>query len=137
MSVVIDASITITWLFDDENDAAAKALARSVADTGAVVPAIWRLEIANVLRMAERRGRCSQSFVDESLARLALLEVEVDSDTDAYAWNATLNLAREEDLTVYDAAYLELARRLGLPLATRDKELIAAATSQQVSLIGN
>lgn len=136
MSVVIDASVTIAWLFDDENDAAAKEVARSVGDKGAVVPGLWHLEVANVLRNGERRGRCEPDFVDASLARLLLLPIEVDDDTNGHAWNATLELARREDLTVYDAAYLELARRRGLPLATRDRELIAAARHQDVPIVG-
>jgi len=126
----------MAWLFDDESDSAAKAVARLVGQSGAVVPGVWRLEVGNVLRMAERRGRCDQAFVDVSLARLALLAIEVDDETCEQAWNATLGLAREEGLTVYDAAYLELARRRGLPLATRDRELIFAAARQKVTVIG-
>ena len=136
MSVVIDASVTIAWLFDDENDAAAKEIARSVGQDGAVVPGLWHLEVANVLRNAERRGSCDREFVDACLARLLLLPIEVDVDTNGHAWSATLELARREDLTVYDAAYLELARRLKLPLATRDRDLIAAAGSQDVPVVG-
>jgi predicted nucleic acid-binding protein len=134
--VVIDASATIAWLFEDENDEASQQTARFVQENGAVAPAIWRLEVANVLRSAERRGRCSAAFVDQSLARLDRLSVAIDGDTDRQAWNKTLELSRAENLTAYDAAYLELAVRQRLPLATRDQELIEAARRTGVSVLG-
>ena len=70
MTLVLDASMTVAWLFDDEQTDAAHAVMRRVVAEGAIVPSLWRLEVANVLRNAVRRGRCNEGFVDRSLARL-------------------------------------------------------------------
>jgi len=134
--IVVDASAILAWLFEDENDAGSDEVADFVEMNGAIAPALWRLEVANVLRSAERRGRCTQTFVDQSLSRLERLSVVVDGDTDQMAWSTILELARVDDLTVYDAAYLELAIRLRLPLATRDQELAAAAKRHGVQVVG-
>ena len=124
--IVVDASMAIAWQFEDEaTPAADAALERTVRD-GAIVPAIWRLEVANVLRMAVRRKRCDEAFVDAAIARLDGLRIEDDIETSLHAWNETSALARSEGLTVYNAAYLELALRRKLPLASGDKALIAA-----------
>jgi predicted nucleic acid-binding protein len=91
------------------------------------VPGLWSLEIANGLVTGERRGRIRPA---ESAAFVALLEelpIVADGATGARALHETMNLAREHGLTAYDAAYLELAMRLGLPLATGDRSLAAAA----------
>ena len=127
MSVVLDSSMAISWLFEDELTSAGLSVMQLVTASGAVVPSLWRLEIANVLRTAVRRGREDEAFVDRSLRRLAAMAIETDYQTDSHAWGATLTLSREQGLTPYDAAYLELAIRLGLPLATGDRDLIAAA----------
>ncbi len=136
MSLVLDASMTIAWLFDDERTPGSAAALRQVLDEGAVVPSLWRLEVANVLRNAVRRGRCDHGYVDRSVDRLRRLPIAVDTETDARAWDATRALARGTDVTLYDAAYLELAIRLGAPLASRDRMLCAAALSHGVALIG-
>jgi predicted nucleic acid-binding protein len=135
MSVVLDASMTIAWLFDDERTDAAQAVLRRVAEGGAVTPSLWRLEVANVLRNAVRRGRCDETYVDQSLARLARLPIRVDAETDAQAWGVTRELARRHDLTLYDAAYLELAVRLGRPLASCDADLASAAAAAGVETL--
>ena len=130
MTLVLDASMTIAWLFDDERTEAAHAVMRQVVAEGAIVPSLWRLEVANVLRNAERRGRCNEAYVDRSLARLARLTIERDEETETdnlYAWGATRTLARKEDPSLYDAAYLELALRRHLTLASCDKALLTAA----------
>jgi predicted nucleic acid-binding protein len=127
LTLVLDASMAIAWMFDDERtDATAGALRRVVAE-GAIVPSLWRLEVANVLRNAIRRGRCDELYADRSLDRLGRYPITVDDETNDHAWGATRVLARERGLTVYDAAYLELAIRSCLPLATCDRALIAAA----------
>jgi len=135
MSVVLDASMAIAWLFDDERTASAHAVLHRVVAEGAVVPALWRLEVANVLRNAARRGRCDESYVDSSLSRLGRLAIQCDEDTDRRAWTATLLLSREESLTLYDAAYLELALRRRVPLASCDAALIAAAGRRAVDVL--
>ena len=103
---------------------------------GAWVPSLWRLEIANVLEMGVRRGRMDAAFRDATLADLELLPIQTDPDTEKHAWRLTLRLAERHRLTVYDAAYLELAMRRGLPLASLDRELRAAAAVEGVELLG-
>jgi predicted nucleic acid-binding protein len=107
-----------------------------VVESGAWVPALWRLEVANVLEMGVRKGRFGPAFRDAALADLALLPITVDPETDRQAWGATAKLAARHRLTLYDAAYLELARRRCLPLATLDSELRAAATADDIALLG-
>jgi predicted nucleic acid-binding protein len=136
MSLVLDASMTVAWQFKDETTDSTLEVLRRVTEYGACVPTLWSLEVANSLNMAFRRGRCDQGHVDRSLVRLARLPIEVDDQTCSRAWNATLQLAGSEMLTVYDAAYLELALRLGLPLATGDAKLIDAAKRRQVMVFG-
>jgi predicted nucleic acid-binding protein len=103
---------------------------------GAWVPQLWRLEVANVLEMGVRRGRTDAAFRDATVADLELLPIQIDPDTEKYAWRATMRLAASHRLTLYDAAYLELAMRRGLPLATLDRELRAAATAENIILLG-
>lgn len=127
MSLVIDASVTLAWCFQDETSALAERALDEVAVSGAVVPGLWRLEVANALKMAVRRSRMTLAQRNQALTDLADLAVALDVETDAQAWTATLALADRFDLTLYDAAYLELSQRRNLPLATLDRELAAAA----------
>lgn len=135
MSLVLDSSMAISWLFEDELTSAGLSVLQLVTASGAIVPSLWRLEVANVLRTAVRRGREDDAFVDRSLNRLSAMPITIDDQTDLQAWSATLALSRSEGLTLYDAAYLELAIRLGLPLATGDRELIAAAQRLGVAVM--
>ena len=135
MSVVLDASMTIAWLFDDEHTEAAHGVMRHIVSEGAIVPSLWRLEVANVLRNAVRRGRCDESYVDRSLDRLGRFAITTDAETDSQAWGPTHVLAREQGLTLYDAAYLELAIRRGFALASCDKELLAASGRRGVEVL--
>jgi predicted nucleic acid-binding protein len=136
MSVVLDASLTLTWYFDDETKPAADAVLDQVSEAGAVVPTLCRLEVANAFPSALRRKRITPFYRDESLTDLAALPITVDGETDNHAWTTTLRLAERFDLTVYDATYLELAQRRGLPLATLDKALRSAAASLNVAVLG-
>ena len=136
MSVVIDSSITLAWFFEDERSAAADDVLRQVTETGAVAPSLWRLEVANALQAAIRRKRIDAAFRDASIADLRSLKVVIDGETDHRAWTTTLELAERWRLTLYDAAYLELAQRLGLPLATLDQELRVAAGALGLTLQG-
>ena len=113
MSLVLDSSATLAWIYSDETTDAIRALFDQVADAGAVVPSLWRLEVANSLTIAVRRGRIDVDFRRAALADLALLDITTDQRTDPQAWGETLNLADRFRLTVYDAAYLELAQRRG------------------------
>ena len=129
MICVIDASVTLSWVYTDEHSAASDALLARVADQGAVVPPLWRLEIANALQVGIKRKRIDASYRDAAIRKLALLPIEIDHDTNDYAWTTTLQLAEAHQITVYDASYLELTLRRGLPLGTRDTQLAAAAIS--------
>ena len=136
MSLVLDSSATLARLWEDETTEAVSRLFELIRDRGAWVPSLWRLEVANALEMDVRRGRHVAEFRDGALADLALLPIQIDLETDRYAWDATLRLASSHRLTLYDAAYLELALRRQLPLATLDRQLRAAAEDEGIGLLG-
>lgn len=117
----------MAWAFADEADETADALLAHVAHEGAVVPGLWPLEVTNVLLAAERRRRLTATDSARFLELLARLPIVVDEHTAARAFQQTFYLGRELGLSAYDAAYLELASRLELPLATRDGRLLEAA----------
>lgn len=128
MSVaVIDSSVALSWCFEDEASPETDRLFERVRDDGAIVPGLWHLEVANVLLQAEKRGRITAGDVATRLDLIAELPISVDHETTSRAWREILTLARAEGLTSYDAAYLEIAVRRGLPLLTRDHELARAA----------
>ena len=133
---VLDSSITLSWAFEDETDAYAEAVADSLPGKQAVIPALWRLEVANALQSAIRRKRITAPYRDHSLAELTKLPITIDADTNVYAWTTTLRLAERFALTIYDSAYLELAQRRSLPLATLDAELREAAAALGITLLG-
>jgi predicted nucleic acid-binding protein len=132
MPFVVDASVTAVWCFPDEDHSAANAALHRFADDHAVVPALWWFEIRNILVVNERRGRIDTTATAEFLADLAGLPIRIDRRPDS---ELVLALARKHALTAYDAAYLELARRQGGPLATLDRALAAAARAERVDLI--
>ena len=105
-----------------------------VADAGALVPGLWRLEVANGFQMAVNRQRIDAVYRDASLNELTRLPITIDTDTNTYAWSTTLRLAERFSLTAYEAAYLELAQRCSLPLATLDPALHAPAAALCISL---
>jgi predicted nucleic acid-binding protein len=136
VSLVLDSSATLAWIYSDETTEPIRHVFDLVIAGGAWVPALWRLEVANILEMGVRRGRTDTAFRDATLADLALLPIQLDVETDRQAWSATLRLAEKRRLTLYNAAYLELAQRRGLSLATLDAELRAAASAEKVHLLG-
>jgi predicted nucleic acid-binding protein len=136
LSLVLDSSVTLAWVYSAETTEAISRVFGRVVESGAWVPGFWRLEIANMLEIGVRKGRWEGSFRDAALADLALLPIAVDRETDRQAWGATLKLASRHRLNVYGAAYLELARRRGLPLATLDSELRVAAAAEDVIVFG-
>jgi predicted nucleic acid-binding protein len=136
VSLVLDSSATLAWIYGEETTGPIRQLFDTVAKEGAFVPALWRLEVANSLTVAVRRGRINADVRRASLADLALLDIITDKYTDLHAWSETLSLADRFKLTVYDAAYLELALRRSLPLATLDSELRTAATASGLRLLG-
>lgn len=132
MTLVLDSSITLAWQFEDEHTDATLGVLDAVVEAGAVVPPLWRYEVANGLQMAMRRGRIDADRRDRMIHSLADLDVSIDDESLAQAWSATLALSCLYGLTVYDAAYLELAQRRRLPLATLDRPLAVAARAAGV-----
>ena len=137
MSIVLDSSATLAWVYADEITLPIRHVCDLVSENGAWVPGLWKLEVANILEMGVRRGRHDAAFRDSTLADLALLPISVDALTDRQAWGATLHLSERHRLTLYDAAYLELALRRGLPLASLDAELRRAAQAEGVAVLGS
>jgi len=133
--LVLDASVALTWCFRNEATAAADRVLECLAAGAASVPAIWHLEIANALALSERRRRITPARSAEFITLLETLEIVVDEETATRALGRVLDLAREERLTAYDAAYLELAMRLGIPLASKDGDLCDAAERLGVSVL--
>jgi predicted nucleic acid-binding protein len=132
---VVDASITLAWVFADESsDLADRALGRLEQDT-ALVPAIWPLEVANGLRTAERRGRLDLADVSYVRELLQSLPVEIENGSMVTGLGEVTDLARQLDLTAYDAAYLALAARRGVALATVDERLRRACKKAGVDLV--
>ena len=133
---VLDCSITMTWCFGDEATAAAYAVLDRLASETAVVPPHWYLEVGNVLIMAEKRKRISTDATTEFLKLLGALDIEIDSVPADSTFPHIVPLCRKYSLTSYDAAYLELAIRRQLPLASLDTELRAGAKRAGISLLG-
>lgn len=132
--VVIDASVTAAWCFQDEASDASRALLRSVPYRQVVVPLLWHAECANFLLVAERRKRVSPGRCEELLDLLGALPIETDEETTRIR-GPVFRLAKTQELTVYDAIYLDLAARRRIALATRDKALRRAAVALNVALI--
>lgn len=136
MSLVLDASVALAWCFEDEQTAAVMALLDRVAEAGGVAPLLWPLEALNGLLAAERRRRIPSATRATLAAFLRDLPITLDGDTAERAWDATARLAAQFQLTVYDAAYLELAQRRRLPLASLDHDLRTAATASGIDVLG-
>jgi len=132
-TVALDASVAVAWILESEN--VPHGVREAAMAEGAIVPAIWHLEVANALLMAQRRGRISSSDRAAALFRLSRFPIEVDSETNTSAWAETYDLAVEHQLTLYDAAYLELAQRRALPLASLDGALRAGAAAAGIALL--
>jgi predicted nucleic acid-binding protein len=132
---VIDASIAVTWCFADQATPETDRLLDQVRDEGAFVPTLWRLELANVLLQAEKRGRIDADDVEKRLSLIAQLPISIDPDANSRAWREVVDLARNEGLTSYDASYLELALRRRIPLMTLDRDLAAAAKRRGVDAV--
>ena len=126
-SIVIDASAAVTWVYDDESDARAESALDEVINNGGLVPQHWHLEVRNALLVGERRGRITPEEVGERLSRLSDLPLQTDTETDL---ETALDLARANNLSFYDAVYLELARRRQAALATLDGRLRRAALAE-------
>jgi predicted nucleic acid-binding protein len=132
MPFVMDASVTAAWVLPDEENVLAERVQDMLAEEEAIVPAVWWFEIRNLLITSERRNRLTPALTATVLANLAQYPIVQDNSPNEIS---VLRLAREHSLSVYDASYLELAARLEVPLATLDKELARAATTEAVRLI--
>ena len=133
--LVLDASVALSWCFKNEATEAADRVLERLADEAASVPVIWHLEVANVLALSERRRRITPAASTGFIAMIESLTIVVDDETPSRAFGRVLDLAREERLTAHDAAYLELAMRLGVPLASKDGDLCDAAERVGVSVL--
>jgi predicted nucleic acid-binding protein len=129
---VLDCSVSSSWLFEDETNAYAESVEDSMATASALVPALWPIEIASVLLSGERRKRTTSARGEQFLRLLRSLPITIDDETASRAWEYSLDLARRYQISIYDATYLELALRRGLPIATLDDKLRAACQSAGV-----
>lgn len=133
--LVLDCSVAVSWCFEDEASPVTDAILERVRDDGALVPALWHLELGNVLIQAERRKRLTAAQTATLLALIRALPVVTDDESPARVLGEVLTLARAEELTAYDAAYLELTIRKGLPLASHDRALADAARGHGVVVL--
>ena len=134
LSLVLDCSVTMAWCFEDEATKYTEAILTSLHNTSAAVPTIWSWEIGNVLAIAERKKRLTGIQSNNFVEALKEMPILIDSNSTNRAWSSVLQLAKKQTLTVYDAAYLELAIRKDLPLATLDKALRNAATKLKIKI---
>jgi predicted nucleic acid-binding protein len=135
VSFVLDASMTVACYFEDERSELTERVLGRLMDSQAFVPVIWRLEVANSLRTALRRNRIDRAYRAAIFDSLSALPILVDPDTADLAWTSTLDLSDRYNLTIYDAAYLELALRMTVPLASLDGDLRAAAKAAGVEVL--
>ena len=133
MPFVIDASVTASWCFPDEQSAVADVAMDRLLQDEAIAPALWTVELRNILVFNERRKRIEPADSDAFLRDLARLPIRVRRDADE---RTLLGLARKHGLTAYDAAYLNLAVRAGLPVATQDRLLAKAVRAEGLPLVG-
>ena len=134
LGFVLDASVAISWCLEDEGDSYSVSVLEALSRVGAAAPAIWPLEMANSLLMAERRKRLTAEGLPEVLRMLNTLPVLCDSASTNDILFRVHALARAQGLSVYDASYLDLAMRRGLPIASRDATLLKAAKKCGVAM---
>lgn len=131
---VLDCSVTMAWCFEDESNSYTDDILENLQDSTAIVPTLWPLEVSNVLLIAQKHKRIndiqSASFIDA----LSALPIVVDPSTSSRAMHSIFALAHSLDLTIYDAAYLELAIRERIPILTLDNALIKAAKKLNIPL---
>jgi predicted nucleic acid-binding protein len=131
--IVVDASVTIAWLFDE--DAGTAKLKRPLERSELVAPWLWRLEIANAVLVRERRKVLTEAQALRILQLVDELPIELIAEPALRTVSGLAQTARPHQLSSYDAVYLDLAIRFGLPLFTRDKNLRAAASRAGISLV--
>jgi predicted nucleic acid-binding protein len=136
LNFVVDASVTLTWCFEDEVLAYSESVLDLFLESSALVPSIWPLEIVNALVAGERRGRLTEAQTARFVQLLGELPIDVEALDLSTAFGPVLATARAHGLSSYDASYLELAARRGLPLASLDDRLVRAAVAAGVPLVG-
>jgi predicted nucleic acid-binding protein len=134
--LIIDCSVAMTWLFTDEATHETGELLNRLRNETSLVPGWWYLEVINVLSIAERKRRITLTQASDFLSQISKLDIEIDGEAPARAFDEILPLCRAHHLTSYDAMYLELAIRRGLPLATLDGPLRKAARKLGVKVLG-
>ena len=134
---VVDNSVVMSWCFKDETNRYADSVLDKLTDASAVVPSIWPLEVVNVLLVAERQKRLSESDSARFLTLLFQLPIVVEYERPEMMMKELLALARVNDLSSYDASYLDLAMRKGIPIATLDNKLIKAARRIDVPILAS
>ena len=135
MPIVLDASCALAALLPDEAGRDAARLVTEALTAGAVVPAFWRLEVANGALQAHRRGRFDRDVLGFILAEFSKVDVLVDPEGTASPWGAVADLAERHHLSIYDACYLEIAARRRIPLATLDLKLRKAAQAEAIEVL--
>ena len=133
--LVLDASVAVSWCFPDRRTAFTTRVLQEIANGFAVVPGLWALEVGNALAVSERKGYLKAAQLDAFLRELEDLPKQVEQHSADQALGRTLALARQYKLSTYDACYLELSERMGLPLATLDADLKKAAKKAGVELV--
>ena len=137
MTFVLDCSVTMSWVFPDEASDATDRLRESMLEGRAFVPALWPVEVGNVLLTAIRRGRITADECPGICASLDALPIEIDPVSKSRTWGATLVLAHKHRLSGYDATYLELAVRMQQPLATLDRALGDAGRAEGLDVLAS
>ena len=127
--------MTMAWLFSDEANSATDALRKSLLKDYAIAPVLWPIEVGNVLLVATRRGRITSDDWSSIRTDLAALPIEVEQASDDRVLESVVPIAHQYEISVYDAMYLEIALRLGLPLATLDRKLAAASSRAGVVVV--
>lgn len=135
MAFVLDCSVALSWFLSDERGAATDALVDELVRATAVVPAIWPYEVANALLVAQRRARIGDDDLDRVRSALGALPIEVEAVANDHILSAVSDLGRRLDITSYDAAYIELAARRRLPLATLDVRLRKACATLKIDVL--
>lgn len=134
-SFVVDNSVVMSWCFNDEANKYGDAVLDRLAESTAIVPPIWPLEVVNVLLVAERRNRLKQVDSVRFITLLSQLPIVVEHEGPERKMKDLLSLGRANNLSSYDAAYLDLAMRNDCPIATLDKKLIEAAENVDVTIL--
>ncbi|MBN2516782.1 MAG: type II toxin-antitoxin system VapC family toxin [Deltaproteobacteria bacterium] len=131
---VVDNSVVMAWCFEDETNRYADAVLESLVESSAAVPSIWPLEVGNVLLVAERKKRISEADSARFLALITQLSIIVEQESPERMLKEIIAVARDHKLSTYDASYLDLAMRKGLPIATQDSILMSAAKKCRVPI---